>query len=90
MRAIEPSISSLRAKIISTSDKLIYLISQNSKAIPKELISKISDIAAQLETLGRWQFSLDGGISFNEFNELGDSIEREVTNLLDQISNAHE
>lgn len=82
---IEPTLSDLQRKIINISDKLIRTLSRTSRDIPAEVRSTISGIAAQLETLGRLQFYMDGGLSVNTFNELGDRVEKDAANLIDWI-----
>ncbi len=86
MALINPSLSEFQRKLIFISDKLITLLSQSSKDISKEVIIKISYTAAQLETLGRMEFQMDGGLSVNKFNERGDDLEKDVENLIDQIN----
>lgn len=83
---IDPFLSELQRKLILISGRLITLLSRSSRNIPKEVISNISGIAGQLETLGRMQFEIDGGLSVNKFNELGDDIEKDAANLIDQIN----
>ncbi len=84
---IDPFLSEFQRKLILISDRLIALLSQSSKDMSKEIVINVSHAAGQLETLGRMEFQLDGGVSVNKFNEIGDDLEKDAENLIAQINN---
>lgn len=85
-KLIDPFVTELQTKLILVCNELITFLSRSSRAVPKEVISNIGSIAARLETLGRMQFFLDGGLSIIKFNELGDNIIKDAENLIEKLN----
>jgi TIR domain len=85
-KLINPFLTELQTKLILISEQLIRMLSWNSRDIPKEATNNIGGIASRIESLGRMQFYLDGGLSAIKFNEIGDYLVKDVESLIEQLN----
>ncbi len=86
-KLIDPFLSELQTKLILVGEHLISILSQNSKSIPAKVVDDLGGIVARLDDLGRMQFLIDGGLSVNKFNVLGDSIVKTAEDIIRELNN---
>jgi hypothetical protein len=77
--------SNIQSKLILISEQLLEMLARSPKTATEEVTNNIGIMAAKLSDLGRKEFEIDGGLSLNEFNELGDTIFKDAENVMEQM-----
>lgn len=86
-KLINPFLSELQRKLILIGERLVSILSQNSQDTPEKMVNDVGSIAASLDDLGRMRFFIDGGLSVDKFNALGDLIVKSVEGVIAQLNN---
>jgi hypothetical protein len=73
----------LKARLFLISEQIFFMLAIAPNTVNKETTNKIMDIAAQIGELGNMQFYGDGGYSLNKFNDLGNKIGIEISNVVE-------
>lgn len=84
-KQVDPFFTDLQNKLILLSGQLLAILAESPETASKEVKEAIGRIAVNLQDLGYKKFYIDGGVSLNAFDAIGDSTVQDIDALIKEV-----